>query len=222
VVVGLSNAGAQGYVEADAVMLVQTSAELAAGGLGNNPHATPLTVSEAMPLVRAAEIRWAEAGANIAVLANLQVSVVNLPGMELGESSSVVDTIYLDTNAKGYGWFIDPTPYQNSEFPVQVAKTEDRATSGPAAGEMDLLTVIMHEMGHFLGCEDLNPQTSPYDLMSADLTVGTRRLPQSVAAEQALAKDAVFAALAQPQGETTAGKAAGSESSAWWLLYGQE
>ena len=89
----------------------------------------------------------------------------------------------------------------------------------------------MHEMGHFLGYEDLDPQASPYDLMSADLPAGVRRLPQSAviatvaqrrnaqaqagghasaAAEQTQAKDAVFAALAQPQGETTQGKAAGA------------
>ncbi len=222
VVVGVSNAGANGYVEADAVMLVEIQPELAASGLGNNLHAAPLTVSEAMPLVHAAEARWAAVGANVAALGNIQVSVVNLPGLELGESSSVVDTIYLDTNAKDWGWFIDPTPGQNNEFPVQVAKTEDRATSGPAAGEMDLLTVIMHEMGHLLGCQDLNPQASPYDLMSADLAAGIRRLPQSVAAEQALAKDAVFAALAQPQSGTTAGEPAASEADAWWLWYGQE
>jgi hypothetical protein len=75
--------------------------------------------------------------------------------------------------------------------------------------------------------------------MSADLAVGIRRLPDSAVAqgsgaqaqagsqasdgaEQAQVKDAVFAALAQPQGGTTAGKTAGSEPSAWWLLYGQE
>jgi hypothetical protein len=43
-----------------------------------------------------------------------------------------------------------------------------------------------------------------------------------VAAEQAQAKDAVLAALAQPQGGTTAGKTAGGASNAWWLLYGEE
>jgi hypothetical protein len=249
VVVKVSNIGlpastnTANNVEADAVMLVQTQPELAAGGPGHNPHATALTASEAMPLVHEAEVRWAAAGANVSALGSVQVVVGNLPGAELGESSSVVHTIYLDSNAQGWGWFIDPTPGQDAEFPLRVGATEERATSGPAAGEMDLLTVIMHEMGHFLGHEDLDPQAFPYDLMSADLAVGVRRLPDSavaaavaqgssaqtqaggqgsVAAEQAQAKDAVFAALAQPQGGTTAGKTAGGASSAWWLLYGEE
>ena len=124
-----------------------------------------------------------------------------------------------------------------------MAGTEERATSGPAAGQMDLLTVIMHEMGHFLGHSDLSPEAFPYDLMSADLAVGIRRLPQSAvaaavaqgrsaqtqaggqgsaAAEQVQRKDAFVAALAQAQGESTAGKTAGGESSAWRLLYGRE
>jgi hypothetical protein len=243
VTVEVSNSGADGYVIADAVMLVRTQPELAAAGVGHNPNAAPLTLSEAMPLVREAELRWAAAGANISALGNIQLSIGNLPGLELGESSSVVDTIYLDTNAQGWGWFIDSTPGQNSAFPVQITKTEDLATSGSAAGQMDLLTVIMHEMGHFLGYSDLSPQVSPYDLMSADLTAGVRRLPDSVvvaavaqgrsdrahangqgstAAEYIQAKDAVFAALTQSQGGTTQDKVTGRPSGAWWLLYGQE
>jgi hypothetical protein len=158
---------------------------------------------------------------------------------EVGSRLEGVDTIFLDSSAKGWGWFIDPTPGQDSEFPLRVARTEQRASSGPAAGEMDLLTVIMHEMGHFLGHSDLSPQAFPYDLMSADLAVGIRRLPQSAvaaavaqgssvqtqasgqgsaAAERAQTKDAIFAALAQPQGGSTAGKTAERASDARWLL----
>jgi sugar lactone lactonase YvrE len=241
-VVGISSAGTTGKVEADAVMIQLVTPELAAGGLGDNPNAAPLTASEAMPLVREAELRWAAAGANVAGLTSVQVVVGNLPGTALGDSSAGVDTIFLDANAKGWGWFIDPTPSQDNEFPVQVARTEEQATSGPAAGQMDLLTVIMHEMGHFLGHSDLSPQAFPYDLMSADLAVGIRRLPQGAvaaaaargtsaptqaggqdiaAAAQARAKDAVFAALAQPQGGSTVGKSAGNEPRAWWLSYGE-
>jgi hypothetical protein len=157
-------------------------------------------------------------------LGNVQVFVENLPGTELAESSSMVHTIYLDTNAQGYGWFIDPTPGQDNEFPVQVAKTEKRATSGPAAVEMDLLTVIMHEMGHFLGYPDLNPQAYPYDLMSSELAAGIRRLPDKVVAQggKAQATDAVLAALAQPPSGATADNTTKHESLPWWLLYGEQ
>ena len=235
--VGVSNAGVKGYVEGDAVMLVQTQPELAAGGLGNNARATPLTASQATPLVRAAEARWAAAGANVSALGNVQISMANLPGTELSESSAAVDTIFLDASAKGYGWFIDSTPSQDSEFPVQVAKTEERASSGAAAGKMDLLTVIMHELGHLLGHPDLSPQTFPDDLMSSSLSAGLRRLPDSVAptaarsaapaqpsspssvAQRDAAKDAIFAALAQPPSAATADGSIPGGSNSWWLWY---
>jgi hypothetical protein len=44
----------------------------------------------------------------------------------------------------------------------------------------------------------------------------------STAAAQVMAKDAVFAALAQPQGSATSGKTASADANAWWLLYGQQ
>ena len=141
VVVEVSNSGlpastaVANNVEADAVMLVPTTPELAAGGPGHNPNAALLTASEAMPLVHEAEVRWAAAGANVKALGSVQVMVGKLPGAELGESSSLVDTIYLDSNAQGYGWFVDPTPGQDSEFPLRVSATEERANSSPAAGE---------------------------------------------------------------------------------------
>ncbi len=42
---------------------------------------------------------------------------------------------------------------------------------------MDLLTVVMHEIGHVLGYGDLDPAAASGDLMSATLAEGVRRLP---------------------------------------------
>jgi hypothetical protein len=36
--------------------------------------------------------------------------------------------------------------------------------------------VVMHELGHVLGLEDLDPEDSPHDLMSGTLATGVRRL----------------------------------------------
>jgi hypothetical protein len=95
-------------------------------------------------------------------------------------------------------------------------------------------------MGHVPGLQYLTPQASSYDLMLAGSVAGGLPLPDSAvvaavargkiaqtkasgqggaAVGPAQAKDAVFAALAQPEGGTTRGKAA---ARAWWLLYGQE
>ena len=49
--------------------------------------------------------------------------------------------------------------------------------SSIAYGDMDLLTVVMHEIGHVLGFDDLNPETNPDVLMNDTLDEGVRRLP---------------------------------------------
>src|SRR5205814_360364 len=77
--------------------------------------------------------------------------------------------IYLDADAAGHGWFLDPTPRGDSEF------APGRAHS-PAAGRVDLLTVLAHEMGHVLGLGDdhaADPVTG--SVMAAALPVGVRR-----------------------------------------------
>ncbi len=59
-------------------------------------------------------------------------------------------TISIDDDANGVGWFLDSTPGDNSEFTG--TDTYFQATpNSPAAGKYDLLTAILHEMGHALG-----------------------------------------------------------------------
>jgi large repetitive protein len=54
----------------------------------------------------------------------------------------------------------------------------------PAAGHMDLLTVVLHEMGHVAGFGDLSTVGHPNNLMDATLAPGLRRTD---------ALDAIFA-----------------------------
>src|SRR6185369_7400453 len=78
--------------------------------------------------------------------------------------------IYLDANAAGRGWFVDPTPWEDSEFAPGVADS-------PAAGRVDLLTVLAHEMGHILGRDD-DHETDPMtgNVMADVLPLGVRRI----------------------------------------------
>ena len=107
------------------------------------PDVRPLTREDLAPIVAAAEARWAAAGVDTAALGGVDIRIADLPGTILGETTTNV--IYLDADAAGHGWFVDPTPADDAEF---------AAAGDPAvAGRVDLLTVVAHEMGHALGLE---------------------------------------------------------------------
>jgi hypothetical protein len=61
-------------------------------------------------------------------------------------------TITLDLDAAGHGWFVDATPRDASEFSLVLGTDHLGAAPGTAAaGAMDLLTVLLHEIGHWAG-----------------------------------------------------------------------
>ncbi len=145
-----------------------------------------MTISDLDPIVTAAIAQWTEALGNgdprLASLGDVRVSVADLAGGKLGYAEG--STILIDADAAGHGWFIDFTPYDNSEFSAQGKNGGFVAVgSSPAVGDIDLLTVVTHEMGHVLGFEDLNPNANL--LMSGSLDEGVRRLPgKSIARTQ--------------------------------------
>jgi hypothetical protein len=80
-------------------------------------------------------------------------------------------TITLDLDAAGHGWFVDATPRDASEFALVLGTDRLGATPGTAAaGEMDLLTVLLHEIGHWAGYE----HDSGIAVMSPVLGAGQR------------------------------------------------
>jgi hypothetical protein len=50
------------------------------------------------------------------------------------------------------GWFLDPTPWGDSEFTTPGNQGKQQ--------RMDLLTVLMHQLGHLLGYEHAERKTS--------------------------------------------------------------
>jgi hypothetical protein len=127
-----------------------------------------LTAAQLAPVVAAAEQDWQAAGLSaeqMARLQGLQFVVTTLPVGHLGEY--LPGTIYLDATADGYGWFMNPM-------------------ASPGATQVDLLTVVMHEMGHALGLPDITTPDST-DLMAQALAVGMRRLPSLADVDAAFA-----------------------------------
>jgi hypothetical protein len=129
-----------------------------------------LTDAQLAPIVAEAMQRLeSQLGSGVeTAMAGVNIKVADLSHGILGETAG--NTIWIDDNAAGYGWFVDPTPGDDVEF-SQSASTGLVASSGsPAANRADLLTTVMHEMGHVLGY-----QHAADGFMEAILPLGVRR-----------------------------------------------
>ena len=144
-------------------------------------------------------MQWGAAAASWStVLANLQLR--NLDNAEVGASDG--NSITLDADAAGLGWFIDLTPNSNEEFVQGANPNEWIAKPGSAAeGKMDLLTTLLHEYGHVLG---LSHSTDSHGIMSATLKPGVRHLVSA----QDLAKLNTLLAQTGPLNMSAQGRAA--------------
>ncbi|MDO4574222.1 MAG: matrixin family metalloprotease [Planctomycetia bacterium] len=88
----------------------------------------------------------------------LTFQVADLGGNVLARQ--VGEVILVDATAAGYGWYVDATPYDD---------TDDTRN-----GEIDLLTVLLHELGHYAGLEHTSDAASwMYESLSANL----RKMP---------------------------------------------
>jgi len=136
-----------------------------------------LSQAELNLIVSAAIDRWAAAGvsaADIAAMRAVTFDVADMAGLTLG--SSTAGHIILDSNAAGFSWFIDATPGEDSEY----NGSGTRLTAAPdsqAGVRIDLLTTIMHELGHQIGLVDSYAAGDNDDLMYGLINPGERRLP---------------------------------------------
>jgi hypothetical protein len=138
------------------------------------PAAPPPTDVELTRLLDAAVSWWVAAGLdpNLAgPLHGITLQLAELPLDTLGWSSRDQWVVFLDRDAAGQGWFIDPSPGDSDEFEWN-AEIDWLASDPAAASGVDLLTAIMHELGHLLGAEH-----SESGLLSPRLRPGVRRLP---------------------------------------------
>jgi hypothetical protein len=160
-VVKLTNA-ANEYVIADGIRIERLSPLLAAGGAIAGSRAGALTNVQLQPIVAAAISRLEHEGFDPQVLSRVVFTIEDLPGATLGVAGS--QAISIDANAAGHGWFIDATPLDDHEF---IEGTLPMTT-------MDLLSVVMHELGHTAGLVDLYDPDHADELMAGFLQAGTR------------------------------------------------
>ena len=123
--------------------------------------------------------RWIATGISaeqVASLRSVQFEVGDLRSTgRLGEQRP--GTITIDATAGGLGWFIDSTPSDDAEYTSSNGRLV--ATSGAALSGIDLLTVLMHELGHQLGYADLDTDMANGSIMSDLFSTAERRLPTS-------------------------------------------
>lgn len=166
--------------------LVPAYALQAAGGTA--PHATggaSLSAEQVTPLVTEARARWQAAGVDTSAVAGIDIRIADLDGTTLGLASGNI--IWIDMNAAGWGWFVDPTPWDDSEFTTPGDQGEQN--------RMDLLTVLMHELGHVLGHEH-----DEGGVMAETLTAGTRLTPLVDATAWLATVDVTYSKKSSSQG----------------------
>jgi PKD repeat protein len=145
---------------------------MAAGGAADGGTVPVLTEAELRPIIAEAIRRWAAAGLDadrLAALGAVEVRTADLSGAYLGLAFAGENTVRIDTDAAGYGWFVDSTPWEDSEFSLPGDQGEQ--------GRMDLLSTVTHELGHMLGLDDLHGDAHADDLMGEELAAGSRRVP---------------------------------------------
>jgi hypothetical protein len=130
----------------------------------NNADATQalsLTSDELTTIGEEAINRWATTldAMQLDLLKNVRFFIADLPNEVLGQAAG--QTVNIDKDAAGNGWFIDSTPGDDGEF-----------LDGTSPQGMDLLTVVMHEMGHVLGYTDTT--NDPGNVMNSTLDAGVR------------------------------------------------
>jgi len=144
-------------------------ASVAGGGSAITSEALALIVQEAIS-------RWSTlmqlGAAHLALLGQINFQVGDLEGLALSETAG--NTVILDSDAAGYGWFIDATPADDAEFNLTDSTVLTATSSGAASGDMDLLSVVMHEMGHVLGFEHDPANDQLSNIMAVYLDAGRR------------------------------------------------
>jgi hypothetical protein len=175
-----------------------------------------LTEADVQPVLAEAVAQWTEAlgpaSPYAAQLEQVSVQITDLPGRTLGVTDG--NTIAIDANAAGYGWFVSPWLDDGAFALANQGRAWLATGAGGAAGRIDLLTVFMHELGHELGLVDAPRQTNT--MMAVTLAPGQRKF----LADGVLGS--VLSAGVSEIGMSAGGRAAQMSSGVWTSTSGAE
>jgi hypothetical protein len=140
-----------------------------------------LSHSDLMWMVQAALERWRTSGISAEDMARLQAATFAIADLPEGQIASASGSgITIDETAAGYGWFIDQSPMEDSEFDVSVPGNELQTTEySPAFGRTDLLTVVMRQLGQVYKQGKKSGIKGQGSLMQNTLSPAVRRVPDS-------------------------------------------
>ncbi len=104
-------------------------------------------------------------------LASATYEVGALSGDTLGLTFASENRVEVSATAAGRGWFTDASAASDAEYANGWAKPGTAAATG-----IDLLTTVLHEMGHLTGRVDLNPAQAGDGVLTDVLGAGHRRV----------------------------------------------
>ena len=113
------------------VTITDNDGAIFAASAGSSTSVAPLTDADVAAVLPVAIRQWIGAGASANVLAGMTILIGDLAGTKLADTLG--STITIDVDAAGWGWNLTPG-----------------VTDGT---RIDLLSVLLHEIGHVLGYE---------------------------------------------------------------------
>jgi hypothetical protein len=169
---------------------------VAAGAAQGSDAGFTLTPGELDAIAEVVISQWTDALGNgdprLAAFGDVHFSIGDLPGGELGYMEA--NTIVIDGDAAGIGWYVDVSPAASGEFRVRLDRNVlAAAPESDAYGRFDLVTVVAHELGHMLGFD--HDDAGRFAVMAEDLDPGVR---YQIGAEKALAEPVAAASSGAP------------------------
>jgi hypothetical protein len=137
------------------------------------PPSTPRTLNDVRPVVGEPIACWAGAGSTSATVQKLRpvpFVIGARPGSYLGAAGNIIGPV---ADAAGDGWSVASAPRVDEELAAASTNGQRHAIVSQALDQVDLPTVVQHELGHVAGLGDLDSSVS--DPMSSTLSEGVGR-----------------------------------------------